>query len=39
MMDNLVQPNVGAVTSNLVEDWLHSEQSTGVSFGKTLTLI
>ncbi|XP_043260129.1 proteasome subunit beta type-6 isoform X1 [Colletes gigas] len=31
LVDNLIQPNVGAVTGNLVPDWLHSEQSTGTS--------
>ncbi|CAL7951542.1 unnamed protein product [Xylocopa violacea] len=31
MMDNLVQPNIGSVTDNLVPDWLSSEQSTGTS--------
>ncbi|XP_031827483.1 proteasome beta1 subunit [Nomia melanderi] len=31
VMDNLVHPNMGPDTSNLVPDWLHSEQSTGTS--------
>ncbi|XP_076231383.1 proteasome beta1 subunit [Calliopsis andreniformis] len=31
MVDNLAQLNMGAVTDNLVPDWLHSEQSTGTS--------
>ncbi|XP_078050209.1 proteasome beta1 subunit [Augochlora pura] len=31
MTNSLVQPNLHADTSNLVPDWLHSEQSTGTS--------
>ncbi|XP_033325165.1 proteasome beta1 subunit [Megalopta genalis] len=31
MVNNLVLPNLHADTSNLVPDWLHSEQSTGTS--------
>lgn len=31
MVHNLIQPNVGAVTDNLVPDWLHCEKSTGTS--------
>ncbi|XP_003700780.1 proteasome beta1 subunit [Megachile rotundata] len=31
MVHNLIQPNVGSVTDNLVPDWLHSEKSTGTS--------
>lgn len=33
-VDNLVQPNIGSISDNLVPDWLRSEQSTGVSFEK-----
>lgn len=33
-VDNLVQPNIGMTSDNLVPDWLRSETSTGVSFEK-----
>lgn len=32
MVDNFVQSHIGSVTDNLVQDWVSSEQSTGVSF-------
>lgn len=31
MIDNFVQSHIGSVTDNLVQDWVSSEQSTGVS--------
>ncbi|CAK9831409.1 Proteasome subunit beta type-6 [Anthophora retusa] len=31
MVENLIQPNIGSVTDNLVPEWLSSEQSTGTS--------
>lgn len=35
IVDNLVQPNISSVASNLGPDWLSSEQSTGVSVNKS----